>query len=332
MSKLVTAFLNKTITISILVLLSSCSPQIHRSIKKSYSPTNEEDTIVFYQKPHDIPINYEILGKLEISCIDGINKSCDSSSIFMFAENETRKIGGNALLVNKYKKPTLFNSDIRLKAQMLKVHDFLAPIDSFHSKRIISKLETYKKGTIDLRLSLPYINQFTLNLHNEKTKNSIGFIGALIGLDYYHTDKMYLSLFAGGGLDFFLPLPAPVDYSSGEKEFANSIYVGLTNNHRYKSFIYGYGLSFSKDTWRHNYYGDNDDFETFHNGIRPPNKKLTEKNIGFILSAYYTPTKNFSLGIMYFPKLIHINPKTEFRYGHLITIDVAYRIRLRTTK
>jgi len=308
---------------------SSCSPKVTTTIKRSYSSLSEDSVVAHYKKPTSIPIDYEVLGKTTISCNKSLHKNCDSTSIYLLAETEVRKAGGNTLLTNKFQQPSWLNTGFELKADILKVFDFSSPLDSLY----INPLKTPKKGTIDLRVSLPYINQFTLKPTGENTRHPAGFLGALFGVDYYHTDNQYLSLFLGVGMDYFIFVPVGVDIESGEWEFTNSVYLGLTNNHQFPRFALGYGLSFSIDDWSYRYYGEDEYFlEEPYNGVRPDNRKFLGKSVGLMFSTHYLFTKNFSIGVIYRPNIIQVYPKTEFRYGHLISVDFAWKIRLWTKK
>jgi hypothetical protein len=93
----------------------------------------------------------------------------------------------------------------------------------------------------------------------EKNVSNAGFWGIAVGVDYYHQNTQYLSIVSGAAINFFLPILVGVDYDYGEeiveREICSSIFMGLTNNHRYKSFSFGYGLSYSHNIWRLIYEG-----------------------------------------------------------------------------
>ena len=183
--------------------------------------------------------------------------------------------------------------------------------------------EKYGKGTWDLRLTMPYINHFILKPDVETEKTSTGFFGAAIGFDYYHHNTQYLSTVVGGALDFFLPFGAAVDYA-GEVEFCSSSFIGLTNNHRYKFLSFGYGLSYSHNSWRLVDYGD--DLGAIPFTIRD----YTDNTLGLMFTGYWLTKKSFSLGIIYRPNFYRLNINPTFKYEHLISIDLAWRIRLKT--
>ena len=321
----------------VVFLLSSCFPAIRVSMKKQkeYPPLESDVQFAVYEKPQQIPIDYEILGKMEIICNDELSRKsdttkCDSISVFRAAESKAKEIGGNALLITKHKKPTFFNSNYFLNAKILKVFDFSYPPDLLYTKREPHKSEIYGKGTWDLRLTIPYINHFRLKPDGEKDISKVGFLGAAIGFDYYHRNNQYLSVLAGGVLDFFLPFPVHIDYDYGEeiveKEFCSSAFVSLTNNHRFKFFSTGYGLSYSHNYWVLTY-NTGYSFEPDNSYVA---QRYTDNTLGLMFTGYWLTKKSFSLGVIYRPSLIRLNVSPTFKYEHLISIDLAWRIRLKT--
>ena len=316
--------------------LSSCFPVMRVNMKKQkeYPPIEPNAQFVVYKKSQQIPIDYERLGKVEIICTNELTKKsdttkCDSISVFRAAESKIKEIGGNALLITKHKKPSLLNSYYFLNGDVLKVFDFSSPPDLLYSKRIPNKSEIYGKGTWDLRLTIPYINHFMLKPNGERDISKVGFLGAAIGFDYYHQNTQYLSALAGGVIDFFLPFPVHIDYDYGEeiveKEFCSSTFISLTNNHRFKFISLGYGLSYSHNSWTLTY-NTGYSFETNPYVA----KKYIDNTLGVMFTSYWLTKKSFSLGVIYRPNFIRLNTTPTFKYEHLISIDLAWRIRLKT--
>lgn len=321
----------------IVFLFSSCFPAMRIGMKKQkeYPPLESDTQFAVYEKPQQIPIDYEILGKIDIICNDELAKKsdttkCDSISVFREAESKAKEIGGNALLITKHKKPTWLNSNYFLNVKVLKVFDFSSPPDYLYTKRIPNKSEIYGKGTWDLRLTIPYINHFRLKPDGEKYISKGGFLGAAIGFDYYHRNNQYLSVLTAGVLDFFLPFPVHIDYDYGEeiveKEFCSSTFISFTNNHRSKFFSIGYGLSYSHNSWILTY-NIGYSFESNSSYLA---QKYTNNTLGLMFTGYWLTKKSFSLGVIYRPNFIRFNISPTFKYEHLISIDLAWRIRLKT--
>ncbi|MDR1984079.1 MAG: hypothetical protein LBQ28_04580 [Prevotellaceae bacterium] len=244
-----------------LILFVSCSHHVRLKLKSNYPPVNSDSTVVIYsKKSNDVPSQFEKLGELKVTCEKSYFVNCDSTSILSTAKNEARKAGGNAMFISLRKKH-LLSFKLILDADILRISDFSSNTIEYIKPPRQSRFDSHKKGTFDLRLSLPYINFFTIKFKGEKTVNTSGFLGALIGFDYYHKDNQYLSLFVGGGMNFIVPMPAPVDYFSGEYDFVYTAYLGLTKNHViFKKLVCGYGLSLTRNIWlQRHYYDEYDD-------------------------------------------------------------------------
>ncbi|HYC28150.1 MAG TPA: hypothetical protein VEB42_05025 [Chitinophagaceae bacterium] len=178
------------------------------------------------------------------------------------------------------------------------------------------------KGELYLHLSLPYINSFQLKPENEGAKLNTGFWGGAIGLDYFYSKDKFISAGFSGVSDFFVPVPAAVDIS-GEYEVMSSIYFSLSNNHRIKRFTIGYGLSYARNTWSLKY----------SNSFNPPppaRDPVTKSSnaFGLIFPVYFQLGEHFHLGAVYRPTFYRPNLDDKFSYEHLISIDLAWKLRL----
>ena len=179
------------------------------------------------------------------------------------------------------------------------------------------------KGELYLHLSLPHINFFSLKPQDETRKVSAGFWGVAIGLDYYHSKNQFINLGASGVMDFFLPIPAAVDLS-GEHKAANSVYVSLSNNYKIGRFSIGYGLSYGRNTWSFSYI---DRFDP-----PPPTRDPVTKNyntFGLVFPTYFQLGEHFNIGVVYRPTFYRPNLIDKFSYEHLISIDFAWKIRIK---
>ncbi len=179
------------------------------------------------------------------------------------------------------------------------------------------------KGELYLHLSLPHINSFSLVPENEPRKTNIGCWGLTIGLDYYHAKNQFVNLGISGVSDFFVPFPAAVDIS-GEYELMYSSYISLSNNHKFKRFSLGYGIAYGKNIWDLRYY----------NQFNPPPPtrdpiKKSSNALGLIFPTYFQLGERFNMGIVYRPTFYRPDTTNKFKYEHLISIDFAWKIRLK---
>ena len=189
-----------------------------------------------------------------------------------------------------------------------------------------TKYSPAKKGQINLTVSLPWVNNFYLHPENETPKWHTGFMGTSLGLEYFYTNEKFIALNGTAVADFFIPFPAAVDLY-GEWETMASFYISLTNNHKFRRFSLGYGMNFSRDIWAHHYRGGPE--------IPPPAREPVTKiynTTGFVLDAYYQLSKNFHTGIIYRPSFMVFHQKPEFRYQHILSLELRWRIALRKAK
>ena len=179
------------------------------------------------------------------------------------------------------------------------------------------------QGELYLHFSLPHINAFQLTPDYEDTKSNIGFWGVSIGLDYYYYKNMFLSLSTSAVSDFFVPVPAAVDIS-GEYELMSSTFISISNNHKLNRISFGYGFSICRNTWDYRYYNRFDP--------PPPTREPVKKSnyaVGMNFTSYFQVSERFNIGVLYRPTFIRFNTSNKYQYEHLISIDFAWKIRLK---
>jgi hypothetical protein len=187
--------------------------------------------------------------------------------------------------------------------------------------------ETNPAGGWDIHISLPHANAFSFRPEGEATKNHAGFLGLAAGLDYYYKQDRFLSLQSGLTTDFFLPFPAAHD-PNGAYEGLASLSFTLSNNYNIKRFTLGYGLSVARNIWSYAYYD--------WSGVNPVpvrtnavNRKWTA--LGLVFPAYFKTGRHFRIGLIYRPTFYRPDSEEKFLYEHLISLDLAWKIRLNRT-
>ena len=183
--------------------------------------------------------------------------------------------------------------------------------------------QSNKKGNLYIHLSLPHINSFLLKPDNETTKINTGFWGITGGLDYYHKKNQFWGLYFSGVSAFFLPFPAAVDIS-GEYQRAGSTFISISNNHKIKRFSVGYGFSFAQNTWNFKYSNWLNPPPPSHEPVRKSNHSF-----GMVFPVYFQTGEYFNLGIVYRPSFFRPDAINKFEYEHLISIDFAWKIRIK---
>lgn len=178
-----------------------------------------------------------------------------------------------------------------------------------------------RKGQVNLSIGLPGVNNFYMQPVQEGVKINTGFWGISAGLEYFYRNNKFLSLNASATMDYFLPLPVAVEYS-GEMERMNAVTFALSDNFRFRRFTLGYGLNFSRNTWRFVYY---DRFEPPAPSREPTVKSLN--SVGLVFNGYHQLNRTFHIGLIYRPNFLAVYPHVDLTYEHSISLEVLWRIR-----
>lgn len=180
---------------------------------------------------------------------------------------------------------------------------------------------TPEKESLYLHVSVPEVNNFLLKPDGYGKQISTGCLGVIGGLDYYYADNRFVSITGGIATDFPFPFPAPLDrFDPYESVFTT--FLSIAHNHKINYFSVGYGLSYTRNSW----------------GIYPgmsgsdPDVEYVEEinnSAGAIITAYYRISRTFHIGIIYRPTFIRFETENRFAYEHLLTLDLAWKIRLK---
>lgn len=179
------------------------------------------------------------------------------------------------------------------------------------------------KGQLNFTFSFPWVNSFFLQPSQEAPRANTGFWGISAGFEYHYKANKYLSLMAGAVMDSFIPFPAPIEFS-GEVENMHSVYISLTDNYIIRRFTVGYGLSFSRNTWKFVYH---DRFDPPPATREPATK--SRNSIGFTIDGYHQIGKRLYVGFIYRPTFLNVYPDIDFKYEHLVSLDFKWKIRLK---
>ncbi len=179
-----------------------------------------------------------------------------------------------------------------------------------------------RSGQWQIHLSLPYINSFSLSPQIDSRRLNTGFLGLSLGLDYYYQNHRFINASITTVTDFFMPLPVPVTVE-GEYEQMSSDYLSLSHNHRFERLSFGYGLALSWNSWSQSYLGATDP-------IAPISLPVSTQNfaLGLHFPLYFEVLPHFQIGIIYRPTLYRPMMLERFQYEHLISLDLAWKIKL----
>lgn len=299
--------------------MTSCATIMNQSHKNITVHTTERSEIIYKKdtiETFDNKANLTVERKKEsleiVASTDSLTKSIEIKprNSFMYWSNIFCNYGVGMLVDRKNPKRYSYPQRIYINSD-----DTVS--------RYFKYGQSNNKGELNLHVSLPHINSFHLTPENEGTKTNTGFWGLAFGLDYYHSRNQFLNVRVSGVSDFFLPFPAAVDIS-GEYELMSSIYFSLSNNHRLGRLTLGYGLSYGRNTWDYRFY---DRFDP-----PPPTRDPVKKSstaFGLFFPTYFQLGEHFNIGVVYRPTFYRPNRIEKFKYEHLISIDFAWKIRLK---
>jgi len=111
------------LTILLPILFSACSPRIVTTVKKQQTALNEQQEITIYNHKEQVPDGYELLGTVSVG-ESGATIRCDSLRMINLVKRESRKIGGNAVLITEHTPPSFWGSSChQFKGIILNVPD-----------------------------------------------------------------------------------------------------------------------------------------------------------------------------------------------------------------
>ena len=331
-------FINKIIAIIIVLNFSSCASI---TSKKNYeikitSDISNSKILVNDSLTYNLPANFMV------------KRSKDSLKLTLFTDSfrkdfiavpsiSRRFLYGNMLFI--YFFPVGYLVDLTNKKRLtygyrinINFNDtniIRAPISASIHKYFVKKhIIKINRGKINYKISFPWLNNFVMKPNNVNYKTNTGFWGISTGLEYFYKTNRYISADVSFVMDFFLPVPAAVRFE-GEVEFMNYSYVSLSNNYVKNRLNFGYGISFSSNTWDLRYYENFTDEES----TCTPVKKI-HNTFGLVFSIYHRFNKKIRfaqhyIGIVYRPTFITVTPYTYFNYEHLISIDYVWKFRIK---
>ena len=88
-----------------------------------------------------------------------------------------------------------------------------------------------------------------------------------------------------------------------------------------RRFTLGYGIHYSANRW----ILTNDEFSRSSGVVKAKSKDYTT---GPAITAYYQLGKSFHTGINYYASVYSLRPDAKFKYQHVISIDLLWKIKL----
>jgi len=102
-------------------LITACSPKITTNLYQTKTPLAPTETVAVISLSEAIPENAEELGEIKIGDT-GFSTNCTWEAVIKKAQEEARKVGGNAIKIIEHIPPSVLGSSChRIKALILKV-------------------------------------------------------------------------------------------------------------------------------------------------------------------------------------------------------------------
>lgn len=294
------------------ILMTSCATLMNRPYKYVTVLTTEPCKIICKQDTI-----YTVKNKAHLK----LERNNESVSIVAITDSFTKSIDIESKNSFMYWSNIYFNYGIGMIIDGNNPKRYSYPQKIYiNSADAVNKYDRHgkanNKGELYLHASLPFINSFRMMHENEGSKVSTGFWGFTIGLDFYHSKNQFINFGLSGTLNYSPFLPFIM-----HEESMISEYISLSNNHKIKRLSIGYGLSFAVNTFgKHKTWG-----------IIPVSTTTTKKyNVfGLIFPTYFQIGEKLNLGIVYRPTFYRLNMIDKFVYEHLISVDLALKMRLK---
>lgn len=180
-----------------------------------------------------------------------------------------------------------------------------------------------KKGQINFTSGTPVASSIynQSSYRNQATSSLLGFKA---GFDYFYSDRKFLNASATILLSDTALLP--VDHMESYTD-TYSYYISLTDNFAHKRFSFGYGLHYSLNELKVV------DKHPMPKGAEVAVPSITTycKNyaLGVNVNAYFRFYKDFHIGMVYRPDIYLVKPEAKFNYGHAISAEIIWKIRLK---
>ncbi|KAA6301792.1 MAG: hypothetical protein EZS26_002101 [Candidatus Ordinivivax streblomastigis] len=337
--------------LGIAVLFSSCATLVHeRYYPLAVSADQPETQIIYNEKKYSTPTEITVCRSDEPLQLTVVHDSIQKELLIPSRLSYMYWFGN--LFWLSYAAPIgwlveLDSPKSRTYGREVIIH----PLDSVSYTVKYPFLKSIKakptnKGDLNILFSLPEINPFYLHSFNNSIKESVGFPGIGAGFEYYYANNKALQLRAdvihmgslfpyGYWFDYFSDWENSEDWT-GQKTVnrSNTYNFSLTNTWQNRRFTIGCGINYALNEWNERlYHWSNQWEEKLENYIQQlDNEELrSQKNhsLGFVFNTYYRLTNHFYVGVIYRPSVYCFSPSPQFRYEHIISVDLAWKISLK---
>lgn len=170
---------------------------------------------------------------------------------------------------------------------------------------------------------LPF-NQFSLR-YNAGDSSTTGIQGGSFGFNYHYDFKHFWSVQAGFATD-----DATANFGKGRytdtSNFAttSAYFVNIRHNRKIGDFDIGYGLAFS-----HHRFDQEQVVWKDAGGQTISRSVYKNAALAASLSGYWRVGKVMAVGLLYQPQFLALQNMVRFKYEHIISLDIAFRLPLK---
>lgn len=295
-----------------MTLLTSCATIVNRPYKYVTVHTTEQSKIIYRQ---------DTIKTVDNKAHLKVERKRESLSIVAITDSLVKPVEIKYRYAIMYWSNILFNYGIGMLVDMKNSKRYSYPDKVYINSADVANMyykygKANNKGELYLHLSLPTINPVLMKVESEGIKAKTGVGGVTVGFDYYHSKKQFIHLGISGLFGGF-------SLRNGNFESLTTEYISFSNNHKITRFSIGYGFSFARNTWEYH------KWRWFLIPIPVETITKTHNSFGFIFPAYFQLGEYFNVGVVYMPTFYRPNIPDKFVYEHLISIDLAWKIRLK---
>lgn len=317
------------ILILVLLFFTSCSTLFVNKNHEVYISSNPSmSQIQLKDSVYDLPLYLNIERSKEDLYVkliaDTLTKNYimkpSLTSSFLYGNLAWNFVCPAAYLIDSYSPKKFYYG----KYIYLDLYDTITIIEHKPSKiysDYFSNVKETNPGHINLNFTFPLINNFYVYPENEPLKSKTGSLGISLGLDYFYKKRKFINFSASAVMDVST-IAEQLDYV--DEESLRSLSFNLTDNFKPGRFSFGYGINYSIHSWYHSYYDQIETPSPIHNS-----ETKTKQSIGLTVNGYHRIWKNLHVGIEYRPTFINVSPELNFKYEHVLSFGMAFRIRIK---
>ncbi len=257
--------MKKTILLLCLTLLSSCASSVSTYVKTVQKPLENNEPVAFFDIGQPYPAVYQYIGNVKIGD-SGLATNCNFEMVIALANEEARKMGGNAIRLIKHEVPTTFGSSChQIEAQVLKIeaialndlkkNSAVSPSNEVvvlnqntaatPTQAVISSISKPQDITEKIIINVNYgpafrIGQLPLNI-NQTTQNHLTALKSGSSFDISAYYKLNQNASVGVKYNYFNSKVTtnnfPIAFSDGTSGFAS-----INSDHKITFFGIGYAI------------------------------------------------------------------------------------------